>query len=415
MIYAILVASGFLLVSAMTAVRPGRSGIFRVVAFPVGWAASELAVQAVVIQCGLVFLQWWWGWPNTLWFTIALIAVGSFVIVLNVVLVIAMFQSRTTVRRAMLNDDRSPLDIGAAGDDQFGSWWRTLSQVPLHPRSMQLVSNVPYGPHARHRLDIWRQSTTPSDAPIIFFVHGGSWIFGDKREQGRPMLHEFVARGWIAVTVNYRLAPKYPWPAQIEDVTRAFGWVKSSIRPMGGDPTRIVVAGASAGGQLASLLSLASHDDTWRPRDTNSNDDWSVRGCISLYGVLEMTGDDDVWNGKGRGLRHLLERYVVVKNVDKHRELFESISPLARITNDAPAFLVIHGSNDTLVDRSVARHFVDRFRLIAREPVYYVELPLTQHAFDVIASPRTSSTTRAAVAFAAHAARLTSPPESVRG
>jgi acetyl esterase/lipase len=93
-------------------------------------------------------------------------------------------------------------------------------QFPFHPRDMQLVKNVVYGPLARQRLDVWRTSTTPLHAPVVLYIHGGSWTMGDKREQGRPMLHEFVRRGWIAVVPNYRLAPRNPWPAQARDVTR---------------------------------------------------------------------------------------------------------------------------------------------------------------------------------------------------
>jgi acetyl esterase/lipase len=76
------------------------------------------------------------------------------------------------------------------------------------------------------------------------------------------------------------------------------------------------------------------------------------------------------------------------------------MSPLERITAMAPPFLVVQGTNDTLVDVHVARSFVDQFRRVTSAPAYYVELPLTQHAFDLTASPRTSATTRAAVAFA---------------
>jgi hypothetical protein len=80
--------------------------------------------------------------------------------------------------------------------------------------------------------------------------------------------------------------------------------------------------------------------------------------------------------------------------------LYEQMSPYHRITPDSPPFLVVQGGNDTLVDPNVARGFVERFRRVALAPIYYVELPLTQHAFDHTASPRTSSTLRAAVAFA---------------
>jgi hypothetical protein len=80
--------------------------------------------------------------------------------------------------------------------------------------------------------------------------------------------------------------------------------------------------------------------------------------------------------------------------------LYRALSPLDRIGADAPPFFVVQGRNDTLVDVQVARDFVKRFRDVATAPIYYVELPFTQHAFDISASPRTSATTRAAVAFA---------------
>jgi acetyl esterase/lipase len=102
----------------------------------------------------------------------------------------------------------------------------------------------------------------------------------------------------------------------------------------------------------------------------------------------------------GRGLLVLLEGRVVQLPYLDHQDLYRQMSPLERIGVDAPPFLVIQGGNDTLVDVNVARGFVEKFRRVALAPIYYVELPFTQHAFDVTASPRTSATTRAAVAFA---------------
>jgi acetyl esterase/lipase len=253
---------------------------------------------------------------------------------------------------------------------------------------------------ARQRLDVWRMSTTPLHAPVVLFIHGGSWTMGDKREQGRPMLHEFVKRGWIAVVPNYRLAPRHPWPAQIHDVTRALGWVKKNIANYGGDPERVVISGGSAGGQLAALVALSAIDPTWRPDDMSDVTDWSVCGAMSFYGVLETTGDETHWRGLGRGLRILLERRIVQVPFEGNEPLYRAMSPLERIGADAPPFFVVQGRNDTLVDVNVARNFVTKFREVAHAPVYYIELPFTQHAFDISASPRTSATTRAGVAFA---------------
>ena len=103
------------------------------------------------------------------------------------------------------------------------------------------------------------------------------------------MLHEFVRRGWIVVASNYRLAPRFPWPAQIEDATRALGWIKKNIATYGGDPSRVVVSGGSAGGHLASLLALCADNPTWRPADQADVD---RLGCARRAVVLRRLGDD---------------------------------------------------------------------------------------------------------------------------
>jgi len=400
MAYFVAIVSIWMVFAAFTALRPARHGFLGFIAFPVGGSAGEFPLQALIVQAALLGVLAWWGFPRAHWLD-AIVGLLAFVVfVENLVLLASQFHSRTVVRRALELSPRQPLALARPDEDRFATWWRSALKLSLHPRDMQLVRDVRYGPLARHRLDVWRTSTTPRGAPVIFYLHGGSWTIGDKREQARPMLHEFVRRGWVVVACNYRLAPQHPWPAQIEDATRALGWIKKYVATYGGDPRRVVVAGGSAGGQLASLLALTAKDPTWRPADVTGVDDWSVRGAISLYGVLEMTGDETHWHGRGRGLRYLLERRVVQRSLDDDPATFRAMSPFDRVTLDAPPFLVVHGTNDTLVDVHVARDFVERFRRVALARIYYVELPFTQHAFDILASPRTSSAVRAAVVFA---------------
>jgi acetyl esterase/lipase len=400
MAYFVALASAFLVLSAGTALRPGRRGLFAALAYPVGWAAGELAGQGIALELALLGVLWWWGWPTTHWLSALVLGLAGLVVLENFSLIVILFLSRSVVRRAMSRSPDRPLTIGRPRDDVFGRWWRTALQIPLHPRDMRLHKNIEYGPLERHRLDVWRFSTTPANAPVIYYVHGGAWTFGDKREQGRPMLHEFVRRGWIVVAINYRLAPRFPWPAQIEDVTRALGWIKKNIATYGGDPDRVVVAGGSAGGHLAALLALSADDSTWRPEELSELSDWSVRGALSFYGVLEMSGDEAHWRGLGRALRRLLTQRVVQLPYEGNEPLYVALSPYERIKSDSPPFFVVQGTNDTLVEVNVARAFVTKFRAVAFAPLYYVELPFTQHAFDLTASPRTSATTRAAVAFA---------------
>ncbi|MGH9019847.1 MAG: alpha/beta hydrolase fold domain-containing protein, partial [Acidimicrobiales bacterium] len=399
MAYVVLVVSAWLGFSAATALRPSRRGVFAALAFPVGWAAGELAAQALVVEAALVAVLVGLGWPRG-----ALGGVDAGLVVLvgveNVALIGVGLVARSVARRALQGAPRRPLATSSPRDDRYGAWWRTALPISLHPRSMVLTRNVAYGPAERHRLDVWRSPTAAPGAPVVFYVHGGAWTFGDKRDQGRPMLHEFVARGWVVVTCNYRLAPQHPWPAQMHDVVRTLAWVKHHVADYGGDPDRVVIAGLSAGGHLASLAALCADDPAWRPEDLTDVTDWSVRGAIPFAGVLEMTGDEEYWHGLGRGLRHLLEGRVIQLPYEGNEETYRAASPLHRITEGAPPFLVVQGTNDTLVDVHVARAFVRRFRDVALAPAYYVELPFAQHSFDLTASPRTSATTRAAVAFA---------------
>jgi acetyl esterase/lipase len=408
MAYVIATVSLWMIVSALTALRPGRRGLFAAFAYPVGWAAGELPVQAILLDLAMLLLLRWWGWPRSAWLGPLVLITALVVVVENLVLIVVQFLSRSVVRRALASSPRRPLTIGRPRDDVSGSWWRTMLQIPFHPRNMQFISNVAYGPHPRQVLDVWRTSRTPQDAPVIVYFHGGAWTFGDKREQGRPMLHEFVARGWIVVTSNYRLSPGNAWPTHMVDAKRVLGWVKKNIANYGGDIDRLIVAGGSAGGHLAALLAL-SEPEEWLSPDQCDVVDWSVRGCIALYAVLEMTGDEAHWRGLGHGLRILLERRVVQQPFMGNEALYEQMSPYYRINEDAPPFLVVQGGNDTLVDVNVARNFVVEFSRRALAPIYYVELPLTQHAFDHTASPRTSSTTRAAIAFAESVTRTRRP------
>ena len=91
----------------------------------------------------------------------------------------------------------------------------------------------------------------------------------------------------------------------------------------------------------------------------------------------------------------MLEKSVMKRTEAQHPEVFRDASPTYRVHADAPPFFVLHGANDTLVPVETARTFVRRLRAVSRSPVAYAELPLAQHAFDVLASLRCQATTSA--------------------
>src|SRR5580700_6631050 len=134
MAYFVALVTAFLVLSAATALRPGRRGPSAILAYPVGWAAGELPVQGIVSQLALLGLLAWWGWPSAAWLDVLVIVVAAVVVFENLALVSIAFYARRIVRRSMAEAPVAPLLISRARDDAFGAWWRTAMQFPFHPR-----------------------------------------------------------------------------------------------------------------------------------------------------------------------------------------------------------------------------------------------------------------------------------------
>ena len=96
-------------------------------------------------------------------------------------------------------------------------------------------------------------------------MHGGAWTVGEKTHQGRPLMNQMAAKGWVCVAINYRLSPRDPWPAHIVDVKRAIAWIKDNIAEHGGDPDYLAITGGSAGGHLTALAALTPGDRSSSP------------------------------------------------------------------------------------------------------------------------------------------------------
>jgi len=120
------------------------------------------------------------------------------------------------------------------------------------------------------------------DYPVLFLVHGGTWQHGSK-DYFKAVGTAFAQRGIGVVCPNYRLSPKVKHPAHIEDVAQAFAWTVDTIAAHGGDPKKIVVAGHSAGGHLASLLAT---DGKYLKAEKKSVAD--IKGVIGISGVYTI-------------------------------------------------------------------------------------------------------------------------------
>ena len=158
----------------------------------------------------------------------------------------------------------------------------TVGQLyaPLFPKEawagISIQRDVAYGSDPLQKLDVFTGDGAKGKRPVLLFVHGGGFTRGDKHGDFYPdNITLWAAKnGMVGVNIDYRLAPKDPWPAGVNDLTSAIAWTHANIARYGGDPNRIVLFGHSAGAN--HVADYAAHPEV---RGTEAS---SVKGVILL-------------------------------------------------------------------------------------------------------------------------------------
>lgn len=151
--------------------------------------------------------------------------------------------------------------LGAAVTDGF--FWGAAKGVGALPiarpasHGVEVEKDVPYRRtrRAEHTLDVYRPTRVPGPLPTVFYVHGGGFRFLSKDTHWVFGL-AYARRGYLVLNVNYHLAPAHPFPAAVTDVSAAWQWLVANAERLGGDLSRVVVAGESAGANLSAGLTL---------------------------------------------------------------------------------------------------------------------------------------------------------------
>lgn len=255
---------------------------------------------------------------------------------------------------------------------------------------------VHYGNSPAQLLDVWRRNDLPAHpAPVLLFVPGGAWIHGSRTMQGYALLSRMAEQGWVCLSIDYRVAPLHRWPRHIQDVKAAIAWARANVDKFGGDRNFVAVAGCSAGGHLSALAALTADDPDYHG-ELPEGSDTSVDAAVGIYGRYDW---EDRSTPERERFVDFLERVVVKRAIARHPHVFRNASPIARVHQDAPPFLVIHGSRDSVIPVGQARTFVERLRAVSRSLVAYVELPGAGHGFDLLDGARTGPTTHAISLF----------------
>lgn len=241
----------------------------------------------------------------------------------------------------------------------------TASPVPF-PRYGETLTNVSYcNADPAQKMDIYFPASG-GPWPVVMYVHGGSWMRGDKSE-ALMFANGMTAQGYLVVSINYRLYPPHQFPAMIEDVKCAVRSLRAHAREYNLDPKRVGAVGVSAGGHLVALLGTSDQSDGW---DVGEYLDQSsrVQAVVAMAGVMDLSrnfpnADIEAMKRIGFG------EYNVVQ-----------ASPISHVTADDPPFLLIHGDHDELVPYEQSQLMYDRLQQV-NVPAQLVIVKNARHSF----------------------------------
>jgi acetyl esterase/lipase len=179
-----------------------------------------------------------------------------------------------------------------------------------------------------------------------------------------------AARGYVVWAIDYRHVPRYQFPAQIEDVEAALGFLRNHAAQYETDPNRIALLGRSAGAQLAML---AAYRPGMQP----------VQAVVDYYGPVDLAaGYYDLPKPSPMDIRLVLKRLLGGSPSD-FPERYKVASPIHAVTQSVPPSLLIYGGRDNVVQAKYGRQMHQRL-LAAGGKAVYLEIPWADHAFDTV-------------------------------
>lgn len=258
---------------------------------------------------------------------------------------------------------------------------RTMSTEELLKRAsdgVKIVPDIAYreGPSKAWRLDlVMPENPGDSPRPALIFVHGGAWRSGDKRTG--TFLNgalSYAKRGYVCITVNYRLVGEAPFPACVEDVKCAVRWLRARAEQYNVDPQRIGGYGNSAGAHLAAMLGLAGPQ-----ADLEGDGPYQDQSSMLQAVCSSATPSDFLFRGEAALERMGGEGTLLAGPKETVAQRAKLASPVTHANADAPPFLVIHGTADTTVNVEHGDRLVDALKKAGAKDVTYLRVEGAGH------------------------------------
>jgi acetyl esterase/lipase len=190
------------------------------------------------------------------------------------------------------------------------------------------------------KLDVYRPDEG-TGYPVLVYVYGGSWTSGNK-ELYAPAAQLLMPHGVMIAVLNYTLYPAANYRQQMNEVSAGIAWTWDNIAHYGGDPSRVVVCGQSAGGHLAAL---SLFDEQWLGRLGHHVSE--IKGFLGISGVYDLVAQMEWERANGRDGQLMIEHF-------EGQENFALASPIAYVRPDLPPVRLIHGDADRTVPIAIS-------------------------------------------------------------
>jgi len=235
----------------------------------------------------------------------------------------------------------------------------------------RIVEDIPFATKDGVQLSMnVYQPPQPGKYPTIIAIYGGAWQRGKPKDYARFSSY-MAARGYTIFAIDYRHAPQYRFPAQIDDVATALTFIQKHGSEYDADLTGIAIIGSSAGGHLAMLAAYQGLSPL------------PVKAVVDYYGPIDLPGGyahppfpDPIDN------RDVL-RKLFGGTPEKFPEPYRQASPINYIRKGLPPTLIVHGQRDNIVEFSFAKAFHQQLQAAGNKAIL-LDIPWAEHAFDAV-------------------------------
>jgi acetyl esterase/lipase len=242
-------------------------------------------------------------------------------------------------------------------------------KLPAAPQGVKVERDIAYVPggDSSQTLDLYLpEQTSDKPLPLIIYIHGGGWRGGSKN--GCPPA-QFVTQGYAAASVEYRFSQKALFPAQIQDCQAAVRFLRANAKKYNIDPDHFGVWGESAGGHLVALLGTTGGQKLYPPIGGNDDVSDRVQAVCDVYGPADFAkvaahaeADKEAKNIFTFNDPKDPYGLLIGGGVGTESDKTKAVSPFYHVTKDAPPFLVLHGTKDTLVPFAQSVELVEKLK-----------------------------------------------------